>query len=88
MTDWTAHEHMALTAFLTSPGPLRAALAKFIEGRARDHKAMCAAAMATVPRDPERASDYAARAAELSEFWEALGDELANSEVPSQEPTP
>lgn len=77
MTNWTQMEQGALENFLATPGPLRDALDKFITHLSQEHKAMCAAAMSTVPRNPELAADHAAKAQLLDEFWPTLADVLA-----------
>jgi hypothetical protein len=75
--DWTQMEQGAIANFLAMPGPLNSALLKFTEHLSREHKDTCAAAMATVPRDPEVAADHAAKAQLLDEFWITLADVLA-----------
>lgn len=87
MIDWSQLEHGALTNFLAAPGALRSALEKFIATSAQDYKAACALSMQSVPRDPERAADYAAKAQAFDEFWSLLTDELTNFATPPQEPT-
>jgi len=86
--DWSQHEQAALLSFLASPGPLKSALEKFLIDWAEREQAQCAAAMATVPRNPELASDHAAKAQALQEFWSVLTDLMTIFEVPSGEPTP
>lgn len=81
-------EQAALHNFLAAPGILRDALMRYTQERAQEHNALCAAAMSTVPRDPERAADHAAKAQELAEFWDVLADALTSFATPSQEPTP
>lgn len=85
--DWSQMEHGAVMNFLAAPGPLRSGLEKFISHWAEELKAQCAGCMATVPRDPERAADHAAKAQALDEFWSVLADQLTNFERPLQEPT-
>ena len=80
-------EQGALENFLSSPGPLRSGLERFTEYLAKEHNAMCAAAMATVPRNPELASDHAAKAQLLAEFWATLTDVLMQSHVEQPPPT-
>lgn len=87
MTDWSQMEHGALSNFVAAPGALKTALEKFISAWALEHKALCTACMASVPRDPERAADYAAKAQVLEEFWTVLADQLTSFARPSQEPT-
>ena len=90
------HEQIALYGFLASGGSLKDALTRFTRERALECSRMCAMHMATVPRDPERAADYAAKAQLLNEFWEVLADMLASEsaaqapqeEQVSGEPTP
>jgi hypothetical protein len=71
----------AVANFLASPGPLKSGLEKFVESLALEHKAMCTAAMATVPRNPEVAADHAAKAQLLDEIWVTLADMLAAERV-------
>lgn len=85
MSDFTQMEHGALRAFLSSPGPVRSGLEKFVSDLANEHRAMCSAAMASVPRNIELASDHAAKAQMLDELWACLGDQLAQREP---EPVP
>jgi hypothetical protein len=87
MTDWTQMEQGAVANFLAMPGPLNSALVKFTEHLSREHKATCAAAMSTVPRDPEVAADHAAKAQLLDEFWITLADQL-NAERIESAPAP
>jgi hypothetical protein len=87
MIDWTQMEHGALANFLAAPGPVKSGLEKFIAEWSRQLKANCAAAMATLPRDPECASDYAAKAQALDEFWSTLADYQTNFARPLEEPT-
>jgi membrane-bound ClpP family serine protease len=79
--DLTQMEQGAAGNFLASPGPLKAALEKFVSHMAQEHKAMCAAAMSTVPRNTELAADHAAKAQLLDEFWITLADVLAQAQV-------
>lgn len=81
-------EQAALVGFLGSPGPLRSGMEKFTQQWALDLKAQCASAMATVPRNPEQAADYAAKAQLLDEFWAVLGEQLQVFAEPLEEPTP
>jgi hypothetical protein len=74
--ELTPMEIGALKNFLVTPGPLLSGLAKFISALAWEHKASCAAAMATVPRSFEVAADNAAKAQVLDEFWATLEDTL------------
>lgn len=87
MSDWSSHEHGALSNFLATPGPLRGGFERFVREWALEHKAACAAAMASVPRNPELAADHAAKAQLLDEFWAVLTERLLNLDVPSEEPT-
>lgn len=68
----------ALANFLASPGPLKSGLEKFIAEQAQQYRIGCAALMASVPRDTERAADAAAKAQLLDEFWAVLQDEITN----------
>lgn len=93
MIEWTQHEQAAVHSFLASPGLLKDALMRYTRERAMEFNEMCAVHMATVPRDPERAADYAAKAQVLGEFWELLADALVSGAVPGEEqvsgePTP
>ena len=76
MTDWTQMECGALKNFLMTPGPLKSALERFLAQWQQDENAMCAGAMATVPRNHELAADHAAKAQLLGEFWATLEDQL------------
>lgn len=69
-------ERVALMSFIASDGPVRNAMIKFTEERAKQSKALCTMNMATVPRNAELASDYAAKAQVYDEFWEALATAL------------
>lgn len=73
---WTQIEHGALVNFIASSGPLRSGLEKFIAHEAQSLKNHCALHMSTVPRNPELAADYAAKAQTLAEFWETLDQAL------------
>ena len=88
MTDWSEIELQALSNFLATPGPLKTALQTYINSLAQHHKTECAACMASVPRDPERAADHAAKAQVLDEFWAVLTDQLISFALPPREPTP
>ena len=87
MIEWTELEYGSLLNFTAAPGALRSALEKFTAEMALFAKAQCAASMATVPRDPERAADHAARAQAFDEFWSQLADALTNFRRTAQEPT-
>ena len=78
MSDWTEMESGALKNFLVTPGPLKSGLEKFIADSQHEEEALCAAAMATVPRNPEIAADHAAKAQLLGEFWARLEDALTS----------
>ena len=75
--EWTQMEQGAVENFLAASGPLRSALEKFTAFHAQKHKDCCAMHMATVPRNPEVASDYAAKAQVFAEFWELLGQAIS-----------
>lgn len=79
--DWTQIERGAVENFISASGALRSALEKFIAFRERRHKDSCTLHMATVPRNIELASDYAAKAQENAEFWEQLLHALNGEEV-------
>jgi hypothetical protein len=83
--ELTQMEQGALKNFLATPGPLKSGLEKFIAALAWEYKGRCAAAMATVPRNPELAADNAAKAQVLDEFWAALEDILVHSTEPEPE---
>lgn len=87
MTNLSQAEEAALASFAATPGLLKSALEKFFNLCIEHHQQMCAACMATVPRDHERAADHAAKAQVLEEFWSLLSDHIMNSVMPSQEPT-
>jgi hypothetical protein len=74
--EWTQMERAALMSFVAADGPVRNGLMKFTEDRSQQSKALCTLSMATVPRNPELASDYAAKAQVYDEFWEALTSAL------------
>jgi len=81
--DWTEGEQTALANFfLGSDSALKNALVKFTEHMASADKAQCAALMASVPRDPERAADYAAKAQRMDEFWTLLTELLLAEQQP------
>jgi hypothetical protein len=84
VNDLSQMEHGALRAFLATPGPLKSGLEKFVRNLAEQHRASCSMAMATVPRQIEVASDNAAKAQVLDEFWDMLGDTLGQ-EMPELE---
>lgn len=82
MIDLTQMEQGALENFLhAAPGALNSALEKFVAHLASEHKAMCAAAMSTVPRNVELAADHAAKAQLMDEFWVTLSDTLAEQRL-------
>jgi hypothetical protein len=87
MIDWNEMEQAALQSFLADVGPLKTGLAKFFQAIAEQERMHCAACMATVPRDPERAADHAAKAQLLDEFWAIFAEVMAQQEnepVPNQ----
>lgn len=57
-------EGEALQRMLGEKAHLYSALCKYFAMKAEKHEEMCAVHMRTVPRDAERASDYAARSEE------------------------
>jgi len=83
-------EQAALLGFLAATSPLRSALEKFVAEKSLENKTACSNCMASVPRNFEAASDHAAKAQVLDEFWEMLTDEvvMTSSATPSREPTP
>lgn len=83
--NWSEHEQGALVNFLAAPSPLKDALEKFTADLSRQQKALCTTCMASVPRDPERAADYAAKAQMLDEFWLVLADQLMSLQEPTLE---
>ncbi len=87
---WTDMERGALQNFLAGEGPLRNAMIKFIAFHTFQMKSSCALHMATAPRNYEIASDYAAKAQLLDEFWELLADAVGHvhADVPASEPPP
>jgi hypothetical protein len=66
MSDWLSDlEKSALKSLIhEADGFLYSALVKYFADRSLMYDAMCSTHMRTVPRDPERASDYAARSEE------------------------
>ena len=80
--DWTEGEQASLINFLGPESALKSALVKFTAHLARTDKEQCAAFMATVPRDPERAADYAAKAQRMDEFWALLTEMLLAESQP------
>ena len=83
--EWTDLERGALGNFLALEGPVKNALVKFTQFRAKQANAMCAMHMRTAPRDHERAADYAAKAQEMEEFWTLLAETLLADEQPALE---
>jgi hypothetical protein len=82
--DWTDMERGALHNFLSTDGPLKSALEKFVRFHSLRMKASCAQHMATVPRGLEHAADFAAKAQFLDEFWVLLADNvLSEEQVPA-----
>jgi hypothetical protein len=57
-------EKSAIKSMIHEQGFLYSALVKYFADRSLMYDAMCSTHMRTVPRDPERASDYAARSEE------------------------
>jgi hypothetical protein len=70
--NWTEMQRTAVMNFLNESSPVRAGLDVFVREQAEHWRSMCAANMATVPRNPEAAADYAARALAYDEFWRLL----------------
>jgi membrane-bound ClpP family serine protease len=80
VNDLSQMEHGALRAFLATPGALKSGLEKFVSSLAEQHRRSCTMAMASVPRQIEVASDNAAKAQVLDEFWDTLADLLVQPE--------
>ena len=78
MTEWTDAEQAAVHDFLAASGPLKTGLEKLFHAIADQEREHCAASMATVPRDHERAADHAAKAQLLDEIWTICADVLAH----------
>jgi hypothetical protein len=64
MNELTDNEKTVLTRMISEKGLLWTSLTKFFAWRAQRQESMCSSLMRNVPRDHERASDYAARAEE------------------------
>jgi len=62
-------ERDALQTFLETDTPLKRALEAFRDSQQSRYEADCAGYMATVPRDPERAADAAAKADAYKALW-------------------
>lgn len=86
MIDLSGYEQGALEHFLNTDTPLRTAFFKFLNHHLEECRALCTAHMATVPRNYEAASDWAAKAQVYEEFWEMLSV-AASDQVSSSEPT-
>ena len=67
-------ERHVLNEFRASDGLLKAVLEKFCELKADECRRACAQAMAHVPRDPEVAAGYAAKAQAYETFMQELLD--------------
>lgn len=76
--EWTDAEQAAIRDFLAGGGPLKSGLEKLFNAIADQQRQSCAGAMATVPRDPERAADHAAKAQLLDEIWTICMDVLTH----------
>lgn len=73
LTDWSLAETQAVIDMLTgSHATLRAAIHKLFTAKSAQMQANCTNAMATVPREIERAADFAAKA----EAYRSVIDEL------------
>jgi hypothetical protein len=59
--DWTLEELDHLERFLGNNSPLRTAIAKFCAAKKQEADENSASAMRTIPRQFERASDYASQ---------------------------
>ena len=70
--QWTEIQRTAVMNFLNESSPVRGGLDVFVREQANHWRSMCAANMATVPRNPEAAADYAAKAQAFDEFWRLL----------------
>jgi hypothetical protein len=68
MMEFTELERQVLGAFRAGDSLLKAVLEKFCEMKAEECRRACVQAMAHVPRDPEVAADYAAKAQAYETF--------------------
>lgn len=72
MSEFSDLERYALQEFKADQGYLKIALQKFCELKADEYRRACTQAMAHVPRDPETAADYAAKAQAFETFMQEL----------------
>jgi len=70
--ELTELERQVLAEFCAGDSLLKAVLAKFCEMKADECRRACVQAMAHVPREPEVAADYAAKAEAYETFLEDL----------------
>ena len=76
MTPWNTQEIEVLHNFISGNDYLQIGIRKFFDAHAQENEHLCAAAMSSVPRDHERASDYAAKAEVLKTLWKVLESEV------------
>jgi len=76
VTFWNAQETEVLHNFISQNDYLQIGIRKFLDAQAQENEYLCTQAMATVPRDPERASDYAAKADAYRTLWKFLEAEV------------
>ena len=70
--EFTELERHVLDEFRASDGLLTSVLEKFCEMKADECRRACVQAMAHVPREPEVAADYAAKAQAYETFMREL----------------
>lgn len=70
--DFTDLEQHVLDEFRAGDSLLKAVLEKFCEMKADECRRACVQAMAHVPRDPEVAADYGAKAEAYETFMQEL----------------
>lgn len=72
MDGFSDLERHVLEEFKASDGLLKTVLEKFCEMKADECRRACVQAMAHVPREPEVAADYAAKAQAYETFMQEL----------------
>lgn len=72
MMEFTELERQVLDEFRAGGSLLKAVLEKFCEMKADECRRACVQAMAHVPREPEVAADYAAKAQAYEMFMQEL----------------
>ena len=72
MMEFTELERQILEEFRAGDGLLKAVLEKFCEMKAEECLRACVQAMAHVPREPEVAADYSAKAQAYESFVQEL----------------